>query len=156
MKTKAALLGLVGALVLPAGAFSLDFASNVGDTLPPDLTVSVPGYGDVQFVAGYGTVLEVGTTLGTSALQLDAGEFVTVSFLGSTATDVSFNLAGLSPGEAYPTILQTGANTYLVSSQTGTNGAGIASMTFNATVPEPSSALLGMLGGLGLLVRRRR
>jgi MYXO-CTERM domain-containing protein len=44
---------------------------------------------------------------------------------------------------------------YLAALQGSGDGAGMLSVSFNA-VPEPSVAMLGLLGAFGLLIRRRR
>jgi hypothetical protein len=154
-------LSTLAALCLAAGAahgFSLDFISDVGANLPPDLVINVPGYGNVQFSPLAGSALVVGTTyqtggLPTPSLQFDAGEIVLITFLEAPVSDLAFDYIDVSPGESMNTNV-AGPNSFTVQLTSGTNGAGLQEITFSA-VPETSAATLGLLG-TGLLVLRRR
>jgi MYXO-CTERM domain-containing protein len=164
MKLKA--VSAIAALALAPclHAFSLDFASSVGSSIPSTLIVNVPGYGDVSFTAGFNPIqgaassLEVGTNFfGAPSLQFDNGDTVYVSFLGSLPSNVQFDQIAVSTDGEKFIVLQTGANEFVVSLQDSNNGAGIGAVNFTAdSVPEPSASLLGVLGLTGLVVRRRR
>lgn len=139
-------------------AFSLDFTGiALGTTLPPNpLTISVPGYGNVTFEAGIGSNLIVQDFSGTPAIAFDQGESVRVSFEGIDITDVTFSYAGVSVGESFliapdPNV----ANQFILTMQGAGDGAGLTGATWNV-VPEPSSALLGVIGASLLVLRRRR
>lgn len=163
MKLKATLA--IAALALAPGlhAFTLDFASSVGQTLPPSLVVNVPGYGDVSFTAGFNAVLgatstlTVGTEHGLPALNFHNGDTVFVSFLGALPSNVSFSEIGIAAGSAGDFIvLQTGQSDFVISLQNAPEG-GIYRAQFTAdAVPEPASSMLGVLGLTGLAIRRRR
>lgn len=147
-------------LSLPAAAFTLDFSSDVGASIPPDLTVNVFGYGDVEFSAGFGSVLEVGNKFqnddgsAAASLQMVGGDTVNITFLGTQPLNVDFDFVGVGVGEVFQTF-QTGPQSYFVALQSSANGAGIASVSFNV-VPEPSTALLSLVGAFALALRRRR
>lgn len=138
-----------------AHGFSLGFAANLGVTLPPDLIVNVPGYGDVLFSAAIGSALPVTADYAFPSVIFDNGEAVTVTFLGATPSDVEFGFSGVSVGEAF-TPTQLTNSQYYVSFQGSSNGAGLNSITWGTnSIPEPASSLLGGLGAL-MLFRRRR
>ncbi|MBK1882116.1 PEP-CTERM sorting domain-containing protein [Luteolibacter pohnpeiensis] len=159
MKIKATMVAALLLLAPALHAFTLDFASSVGATLPSDLVINVPGYGDVSFSANYASSLEVGTDFyGGATLQFDNNEVVLVTFLGGVPTDVDFSTVAVSAisGEQF-VVIPISSSQYAVALQGSTDGAGIGAVTFNAAaVPEPSSAVLGLLGAAGLFVRRRR
>jgi len=164
MKLKAIIA--VAALALPSSlhAFTLDFASSVGSSIPSTLIVNVPGYGDVSFTAGFNAMLGAQSTLnvgtafsGASALQFDNGDTVYVNFLGTLPSGVGFEQIAITTGTAENfVVLQTGTNEYVVSLQGSSNGAGLTGVSFASQVPEPSTSLLGVVGLTGLLIRRRR
>lgn len=152
-------LSLIAALGLAASAngFTLDFIADVGATLPPDLVINVPGYGDVKFTAILGN-LEVDTNfqtggLPTPSLEFASGEIVGVEFLGAPVYNLSFDFIDLSPGESMN--VNGSGNSYTVQLSGNVNGAGLQEITFLA-VPETSTATLGLLGTALLAFRRRR
>lgn len=159
MKTKS-FIAAAALICLPsvASAFSLDFTGVApGTPIPPNpLTISVPGYGNVTFEAIIGSNLVVQPVSGTPAIAFDQGEGVRVSFEGIGVENVSFAYSGVSIGESFlvtpdPNV----ANQFIVTMQGTGDGAGLTGATWNV-VPEPSSALLGVLGASLLVLRRRR
>lgn len=166
---------LIAAISLSATAlsqaFTIDFnglvvplGTKVTATTP--LTVNVAGYGDVLFEVGGTDVVQVGdsysndggTTIRNS-LEMDPGDTVIVTFLAADALDVDFDIIGVTSGEEIVQITKVAFRSFEFHQVTtigneGTDGAGIAAVSWT-TVPEPSSAALGMLG-LGALVLRRR
>lgn len=152
-------------------AFTIDFNAlvvPVGTTITADtpLTIEVAGYGDVQFQVPATDVVEVGTTFAnhpgtsiTNSLELDAGDTVVVTFLGPEVLDVDFDLVGITPGEEFVQITQNAIRTFEFQVNSigneGTDGVGIAAVSFTS-VPEPSSALLGLLGACAMVFRRNR
>lgn len=140
-------------------AFSLDFTGLVGTTLPPDpLVIFVPGYGNVTFESALSSNLIVEPVDGTPALAFDQGEAVRITFDGVDVTDISFGYAGVSISESFSVVPDIFDPNTFVATLNGTgNGAGITSITFNGNaIPEPSSALLGVIGASLLVLRRRR
>ena len=175
MKLKTILIAAIsmGATAL-SQAFTIDFNALVsatplalGDTVTSStpLTINVTGYGDVLFEVGGTDVVEVGNSYendsGTveTSLEMDAGDTVLVTFLGPDALNVDFDIVGLTPGEEVVQITQHAIRTFEFQVNTtgnpGSDGAGIAAISWTA-VPEPSSALLAMLGVGALVLRRRR
>jgi len=151
-------------------AFTIDFNALVvpsGTTVSAGtpLTINVAGYGDVRFEVGGTDVVQVGTTYsndsGTviNSLEMDSGETVLVTFLGPEALNVNFDIAGVTPGEEVAQISQNPVRTaeFQVNliGNAGSDGAGITAVSWTS-VPEPSSALMGMLGLSVLVLRRRR
>ena len=171
MKTK---VTLIAALSLSASAatqaFTIDFNALVeplGTTVTSatPLTIDVTGYGPVRFEVAPSDVVEVGQThsndSGTivNSLEMDSGERILVTFLGPEALNVNFDIAGINPGEEAVDISNhiIRTNEYQVSTigNEGSDGTGLAAVSWNV-VPEPSSALLGGLGAGLLILRRRR
>ncbi|WP_411827091.1 PEP-CTERM sorting domain-containing protein [Luteolibacter sp. AS25] len=172
MKTKLTLIAaLYCGLTAAASAFTLDFIGQEGKTLPTDvLVINIAGYGDVQFEAIGDAEVSVGSeyendgpgTTTSPSLNFDPGESVKVTFLGLTPINVDFDVVGENPGEslsaseigAYPT------NVFVVAlsgnaSDPANSGAGLYQISFDQ-VPEPSTAFLGLIGGVMLVLRRRR
>lgn len=171
MKTKTF---LIAALSLAAAsvsqAFTIDFnalvvPSGTTITAATPLTINVAGYGDVRFEVASGDIVQVGQVhandSGTvlNSLEMDPGENILVTFLGPQALNVNFDIAGINPGLDAVNITQHPINTneYQVGmvGNPGSDGAGLAAVSWTA-VPEPSSALLGTLGAGLLILRRRR
>lgn len=138
-----------------ASAFSLDFAGLAGTPLPPNLVINVPGYGNVTFEAAPGSNLAIVNYGITPALSFDQNETVIITFNGGEVTAPGLNYAGLEIGESF--LAQFASyNTYTATLQGAGNGGGITGLSFNQAVPEPTSALLGVLGASLFVLRRRR
>jgi hypothetical protein len=161
-------LPLLAALVVgfPAmsGAFTLDFATSVGAVVQSGspLTINIPGYGDVVFDVGVGTPLVVNSAFendngfGGPSLSFDTGEAVKITFNGLEPLNLDFDYVGNSIGETFvgqPDLFTP--QSFVVNLQGAGNGAGIYQISWNA-VPEPSSALLGLIGAAVFAFRRRR
>lgn len=170
MKTKTMLIAAVSCgLTAVSSAFTLDFTSvPVGTTIPPNLTINVPGYGDVRFSPVGTSELVVDNQYASAppattspSLNFDAGDGVEITFLGLEPTDIDFAWVGASLGETFiPAIVSSSefvvTLTNLGTPPSGSNsGAGLYQINFNQ-VPEPSSALLGVLGASMLIIRRKR
>lgn len=152
-------------------AFTIDFNALVvplGTTVTSatPLTINVAGYGDVKFEVNGSDVVQVGNTYandaGTSvqnSLEMDGGDTVIVTFLGPDAINVDFDVIGVTPGEEAVQVTQSALRTYEFQLNTianpGSDGAGLAAVSWTA-VPEPSSALLGLIGACAIVLRRRR
>lgn len=164
MKTKLPLIVATYCSLCAVGsAFTLDFLSIApGTTLPPDLIVNVPGYGNVQLSAGAGSALVVGNTFGGQALNFNAGESVTVTFLGAALepNDIAVSSVGVNLGEFFTAAPGINQNEFVITlagqaSSPPNSGAGVSAIAFEQ-VPEPSAALLGALGTALLVIRRKR
>lgn len=170
MKTK---LPLVAALCIGfssiGSAFTLDFLGDEGTILPAQpLVIDIPFYGQVRFEAIGSSQLIVdnafendgpGQTTSPS-LSFDKGESAKITFLAAQPIDVTFAFVGVSTGEFFTTSRGTNANEFIVALEgTAFNpeeaGAGLFQIGFNQ-VPEPSTSLLGLIGGVLLVFRRRR
>lgn len=161
MKTKVSVtIGVLLGLTAFSNAFTLDFTGNVGAVLPGPLIIPVPGYGSVQFDAQAGTLTvdnsqtEAGVPV--SSLVFDRGDTLRVTFLGLAPTDLSSSAVGLSAGENFIFLDSSDPKVYFWQLDGVAGGsAGLKTLTWNQ-VPEPSSAILGFLGGAMLVLRRRR
>lgn len=164
MKTRIALaMALFCGLPAVSTAFTLDFVGYEGTSLPPNpLVIFVPGYGDVRFDAANGSTLVVDSAYqndnGSAAPSLSFNErdALKVTFLGAQPLKVDFDFVGVSAGENFtvqPDLFV--AQSYLINLQGSGDGAGLYAISWQQ-VPEPSSALLGLLGTAALVLRRRR
>ncbi len=170
MKTKLPLIAaLYCGLCSVGSAFTLDFNSvPSGTNVPPTLIISVPGYGNVQFDPVGTAALVVdnsyendgpGQTTSPS-LNFDSTEQVKITFLGAQPINVEFDWVGLNAGEFFTASAGSTASEFIVTLN-GTafeqqnNGAGLYQIGFQQ-VPEPSAALLGVIGASMLVLRRRR
>jgi hypothetical protein len=154
MKTKS-FIAAAALICLPsvASAFSLDFTGvALGTTVPPQLVIAVPGYGNVTFDAQVGSNLAIVNYGGIPSLSFEQNETVFITFDGVFVPGPGFDFEGLEVGESFLT-QSNSYNVYTATLQGTGNGAGISGISF---VPEPSSALLGVLGASLLVLRRRR
>lgn len=164
MKTKLPLIAALSCGMCATGsAFTLDFVGLLGTSLPPNpLTITIPGYGDVNFAAGNGSTLVINDAyendngFGAPSLSFDQNEVVLVTFKGLKPLNVDFDFVGVSVGESFtvqadPFVDQA----FLVNLQGSGDGAGIYQISWNA-VPEPTTSLLGAMGCALLVLRRRR
>ena len=164
MKTKTAFVAALLALA-PAigGAFTLDAVGYEGGVLNQNpFSVFVPGYGELVFEAGPDSTLVVDSAyrndngFGGPSLNFDQDESVKITFNGPEPLNVDFDFVGQSAGESF--VIEKDLFTpqaFVVTLKGQGDGAGLYAMSWNA-IPEPSSALLGLLGSLMLVLRRRR
>jgi hypothetical protein len=164
MKMKIPLLiaVLVAGLPLASSAFTLDAVGYDGGELSLNpVSVFVPGYGAVIFEAAVGTTLVVNSAFandngfGGPSLNFDQNEAVKITFNGAQPLNVDFDFVGVSAGESF--VVQKDLFTpqaFLITLQGGGNGAGLYAVSWNA-IPEPSSALLGLIGTAVFAFRRR-
>lgn len=160
---------LIAALLLgmPAisGAFTLDAVGYGGSELSlTPYSVFVPGYGELVFEAAAGSSLIVNSAyqndngFGGPSLSFDDGESVKITFKGLEPLNVDFDFVGVSAGENF--VVEKDLVTpqaYLLSFKGGGDGAGLYAISWNTeAVPEPTSALLGLMGGAFFAFRRRR
>lgn len=166
MKTKTTLVAaLLCGLSASSGAFTLDFTGFEGTELPPSiLQIAVPGYGDVRFEAIGGSTLIVDSSHmnddGSAApsLSFNRGESVKVTFLGNQPLDTNFDYVGISVGEYFVSgVDPVNSQAYVLTMNASgvSDGAGLYAVSWNA-VPEPSTAILGAVAGLGFILLRRR
>lgn len=164
MKTKLPLITALSLGLCSTGsAFTLDFVGLLGTSLPPNpLTISIPGYGEVQFRSAIGSPLIVDNAhensngFGAPSLSFDSGEAVQVTFIGLQPIDVNFDFVGVSVGESFsiqPDLFIEQA--FVLQLQGGGDGAGLYQISWNQ-VPEPTTSLLGAMGCALLVLRRRR
>jgi hypothetical protein len=158
---------LVLALLLGASinthAFTLDFVGYEGvEFKQSPQSIIVPGYGELVFEAGLDSTLVVNSAylndngFGAPSLSFDQNEAVKITFNGPEPLNVDFDFVGVSAGESF--VVQEDLFTpqaFLVTLQGGGDGAGIYAISWNA-VPEPASAMLGLVGAITLVLRRRR
>ncbi len=160
MKTKLPLIAaLYCGLSSIGSAFTLDFSSlNVGDSTT--LSVNVPGYGSVSFSSLVGNQsIRTFNPGATKALSFVPGDQVRVTFngLAPDPATLSTQFIGVTGSEVFTRNPGINANTFDMSlaGAATDNSAGLQSITFDA-VPEPSTSLLGAMGGVLLVLRRRR
>ena len=164
MKTSLVAALLIG---LPAisGAFTLDAVGYGGSELSlAPYSVFVPGYGELVFEAAAGSSLIVNSAyqndngFGGPSLSFDQNESVKITFKGSEPLNVDFDFVGVSAGESF--VVEKDLLTpqaYLVSLKGAGDGAGLYAISWKTeAVPEPTSAMLGLLGGAFFAFRRRR
>ena len=168
MKTKLPLIAsLYFGLCSIGSAFSLDFnLVPINTTVPPTLTINVPGYGSVDFeiLAGSAVVdnkyASPPPTTTSPSLNFDTNESVKITFVGAQPEDIDFAFVGVSIGEQFTVTPQASPNEFVVTlANIGAGpgatkaGAGLYQINF---IPEPSSSILGVIGASMLLIRRRR
>lgn len=164
MKTKTAIAcALLGLVPVVGHAFTLDAVGYEGGVLSQNpFSIFVPGYGELVFEAGPNSSLVVNSAyendngFGGPSLSFDENESVKVTFNGPEPLNVDFDFVGQSVGESF--VIEKDLFTpqaFLVTLRGQGDGAGLYAMSWNA-VPEPTSAGLGLLGSLMLVLRRRR
>lgn len=166
MKLKIPLLAaLLAGLPMASSAFTLDAVGYEGSELSLNpLSIFVPGYGFVIFEAVPGSTLVINSAyendngFGGPSLSFDQNEAVKITFGGLEPLDVDFDFVGLSAGESFVVQKDLFApQTFLVTLQGGGDGAGLYAVSWNAEcVPEPTSAMLGLIGTAVFAFRRRR
>lgn len=160
-------INTIPGLVANLGSFTAITSVTPG-AVGPTLGVGAAGYAEGPDVAGVtvpGGAIVVGSPLlgrvvyeiATSAANLSAAttadQFALLSFgafLGDQPIEQSFNG---NPKGIVP-IISDGNGTFVGDATFG-GGAGTYSTLKLAVIPEPSAALLGAIGALGLLRRRR-
>lgn len=152
-----------GATLTIGSAFTLDAVGYEGGVLESNpFSIFVPGYGELVFEAVNGSSLVVNSAyqndngFGGPSLSFDENEVVKVTFNGDEPLNVDFDFVGQSAGESF--VIEKDLFTpqaFLVTLRGQGDGAGLYAMSWN-TVPEPSSAALGILGATMLAFRRRR
>lgn len=162
---------LVAALLagMPAicGAFTLDAVGYGGSELSLNPhSVFVPGYGELIFEAAASSALVVNSAyendngFGGPSLNFDQDEAIKITFNGPSPVNVDFDFVGVSAGETF--VVQKDLFTpqaFIVTLQGGGDGAGLYAVSWNIqpdAVPEPTSAMLGMIGTAVFVLRRRR
>lgn len=164
MKLKSLLVAaLFSANISYSNAFTLDAVGYEGGVLESNpFSIFVPGYGELVFEAVNGSSLVVNSAyqndngFGGPSLSFDENESVKVTFNGAEPLNVDFDFVGQSAGESF--VIEKDLFTpqaFLVRLKGQGDGAGLYAMSWN-TVPEPSSAALGLLGTAMLVFRRRR
>ena len=166
MKIRIPLLAVLFAgMPVISSAFTLDIVGYGGAELSLDpVSVFVPGYGELIFEAVAGTTLPVNSLyendngFGGPSLSFDQNETVKISFNGLEPLNVDFDFVGVSNGESF--VVQKDLFTpqaFLVSLQGEGDGAGLYAISWNTeAIPEPTSALLGLVGTAVFAFRRRR
>lgn len=154
---KKAIFTLLAAFCVHAQAFTLDFVAFNGTNLtsPSTLNVPVVGYGTVIFSTLSGQTISINNTHGAVAANLDAGETLTVTFVGDPLVGGTFTFIGLNIGgndDVKTTAISS--NTYALNLAAG-DGVGLQSISWSA-IPEPSTTMLGAIGMLAMALRRRR
>lgn len=166
MKTKTP---LVAALMLGmhamAGAFTLDAAGYEGGELSSTpFSVFVSGYGELQFQALGGVTLPVNSAFrndngfGGPSLTFKQNDSVKVTFKGPEPLNVDFDFVGVSAGEAFQVEKDLFTPQAFVLTLKGSgDGAGLYAISWKTeAIPEPTTALMGLLGGVVFAMRRRR
>jgi hypothetical protein len=164
MKMKTPLVAALLGMTLSVGsAFTLDAVGYEGGILEQNpFSVFVPGYGELVFEAVPGSSLVVNSAyqndngFGAPSLSFDQNEAIKVTFNGAEPLNVDFDFVGQSAGESF--VIEKDLFTpqaFIVTHRGQGDGAGLYAMSWNA-VPEPTSATLGILGSMLLVLRRRR
>lgn len=157
---------LIAGIPMISSAFTLDFATYTGTVVQSGspLSINIPGYGNVVFDVGLGSPLVVNSAylndngFGAPSLSFDQNDAVKITFTGLNPLNVDFDYVGVSSGENF--VVQKDLFTpqaFVVNLQGAGDGAGIYSISWNtAAVPEPASAMLGLIGTAIFAFRRRR
>lgn len=165
MKTPLLLAALAAGFPAISSGFTLDAVGydGTGLSLNP-VSVFVPGYGELIFEAAVGSSLVVNSAyqndngFGGPSLNFDQNDAIRITFTGAEPLNVDFDFVGVSAGESF--VVQKDLFTpqsFLVTLQGGGDGAGLYAISWNTqAVPEPASALLGLIGITVFAFRRRR
>lgn len=166
MKMKIPLIAaLVAGLPMVSSGFTLDAVGYEGNEISLNpVSVTVPGYGELTFEAANGTTLVVNSAyendngFGGPSLSFNQNEAVKITFNGLEPLNVDFDFVGLSAGESF--VVQKDLFTpqaFLVTLQGSGDGAGLYAISWTTEiVPEPTSAMLGLIGTAVFAFRRRR
>lgn len=157
---------LVAALLIGmqavSSAFTLDIATYQGPLSSTPASINVPFYGEVSFEWGAGSNLVINSDyqndngFGGPSLNFDNGESLKVTFNGAAPLNVNFDFVGVSVGEYFAVSTDLiNPQAYNITFNGAGDGAGLYAVSWN-TVPEPTSAMLGLLGGAFFAFRRRR
>lgn len=166
MKMKLPLLAaLVAGLPMASSAFTLDAVGYEGAELSlSPLSIFVPGYGFVIFEAVPGSTLVVNSAyendngFGGPSLSFDQNDAVKITFGGLEPLNTDFDFVGLSTGEIFDVQEDLFTpQTFLVALRGGGDGAGLYAVSWETEcIPEPTSAMLGLIGTAVFAFRRRR
>lgn len=148
-----------------SGAFTLDALGYSGSDLTSNpVSVTVPGYGELVFESVAGTTLVVNSAyendngFGGPSLSFDQNDSVKITFTGAQPLNVDFDFVGVSAGENF--VVEKDLITpqaFILTLQGSGDGAGLYAISWNTdAVPEPASALLGLMGAAVFAFRRRR
>ena len=165
MKLKTISLVALLAGIHSAGAFGLDFSNldlaldgsvTAGNADGQRLVLGVEGFGNVTFgTTVKGDFATLDDNNGVAALEFDSSQTISISFIsGSEVENIVVEFVGPDASEAIYTAVNGDSGFVTLPS----GSAGIANIEFDRVgpkVPEPSTALLGGLGLLALLRRRR-
>ena len=156
---------IVAGIPALSSAFTLDISGYTGSaelSLDP-VSVQVAGYGELIFEAVGNSALVVNSAyendngFGGPSLSFDQNESVKITFNGLEPLDVDFDFVGVSAGESFVVQKDLLNPTFTVTLNGKGNGAGLYAISWNTEcIPEPSSAILGLMGTAVLAFRRRR
>ncbi len=157
------LLASIGGIVT-SQAFTLDFTGlNIAADSEPvllsdadQLVIEVADFGNVGFGVANDGETEVSDTFGVPAIEFDASQVITINFFaGIDVTNVVVDFVGVDSGED-PVFTLLSGTSGTVSLNTGTVGIeGIGFEIDDKKIPEPSTAILALLGAVALMRRHR-
>jgi hypothetical protein len=160
---------LIAALLLGiptiSGAFTLDAIGYEGGELSDNpVSIFVPGYGELIFQAAIGSVLVVNSAyqndngFGGPSLNFDENESIKITFNGLEPLKAQAVFVGVSAGEDF--IVEKDLFTpqaFNITFRGSGDGAGLYAIGWTVeAIPEPTSALLGLIGITVFAFRRRR
>lgn len=166
MKMKIPLIAaLVAGMPAISCGFTLDAVGYGGSELSLNpVSILVPGYGELIFEAAVGSALVVNSAyqndngFGGPSLNFDQNDAIKITFNGLEPLNVDFDFVGVSAGENF--VVQKDLFTpqaFIVTMQGGGDGAGLYAVSWNTqAIPEPTSALMGLIGTAVFAFRRRR
>lgn len=143
-----------------AVGFTLDAVGYDGGGLASDpVSVHVAGYGELVFEAAVDSALVVGSgypndpCMELAELSFDPDEAVGIVFKGADRMDTDFKGAGLAVRETSRSGIKTPTSPANPVDFNGDMGEGLKTV---GPVPEPTAALIGLIGGALLILRRLR